>query len=192
MLLFNISNHRSAIIIASTTRNYMHPITTQSNLSCPSARQASANSTTAEPLSTPGGKTKGRGSCWPQRETGSSQRSSPQMQPAPASNPSRGVPLGRAPITGHRCLGVPLVVLRRSAAQRPLRTAAEGEACRGGFKMGGAKLAKSVKRPERWRGKRRENKSWGSLAGNSIKRASDCRGVTCIDAAAMRRRKVLA
>lgn len=41
-------------------------------------------------------------------------------------NPSRGAPPSRAPITGHRCLGVPLVVLRRSAAQRPLRTAVEG------------------------------------------------------------------
>lgn len=143
-MLVNISNHRSSIIIASTVWSYMHPITTQSYSSCPSARQASAHSITAEPLSTPGGKTKGRGSCWPQRETGSSQRSSPQMQPAPASNPSRGVPLGRAPITGHRCLGVPLVVLRRSAAQRPLRTAAEGGGLQGRFQDGGALNSRKV------------------------------------------------
>lgn len=60
------------------------------------------------------------------------------IEPAPASNmnPAGVSPQSRAPITGHRCLGVPLVVLERSAAQRPLR-ACGGGGLQGRFQDGG-------------------------------------------------------
>lgn len=138
-----ISNPRGAIIAASAVGNYMLSITT--HFHCALQRAKPTNSTTALPLHMER-ENQSASRCWPRHETGSSQRSPPQMQrnQDQLQTPAGVFPPSRAPITGHRCLGVPLVVLRRSAAQRPLRTAAEG-GLQGRFQDGGAKDSRTVR-----------------------------------------------